>query len=177
MKSTKKHIIWNNDIGSLEDWKDGLEDADDLTDEELYQRAIELNNDYLEDEYENLIAATLDEPVVVFASLGLWYGRVESFVCLPFEDNVGVALRAIVQKCNGDPTIYVEDGDLWITDDHHDGDNYYRVRTWKTGTSARQRDELLRRYARGNEKNIEYMIEGLTDSIAPAIAKVYGWED
>jgi hypothetical protein len=172
--NTKKHIIWTDDIGDINDWRDGLEDAGDLTDEELYLRAIELNDSYLMDEIDNLSSAKLGEPIVAFGDLGLWWGRTNSYQTIYAED-IGEALLRITGNECATGTVYVDSrGDLIVEQKHHDGENIITLREWKPEVSEYRRKNLLKKVYYNTATRAD--ITRCTKALGPAIAKVYGWE-
>ena len=171
----KKHIIWNADLGNLEDWRDAFEDGDKLSDEELFERASELNAEYFYDETDyNLRNAEITEQVVVIGDLGFWYGRRSGYRCIT-TDNIGDAIKraAFPVDLSYDEVFVDELGDLRITQHHHDGTNYLTVRTWKPEATERQRDNLLHKLYMGTATRRD--ITRVTRRLGDDIAAVYGW--
>ena len=169
----KKFTIWSSDV-NLEDWRDDLlEEHPDYTDDELYELAYEINDEYLDDERVNLSAAKLSEPVIVIADLGLWDGRHVGYRCLSAE-NIGECLYANVRGMSS-PTWFVDElGDLRCREAHHDGVNYYLYRTWKSSASETQRENLLDKLYNGTATRRD--ITRVTEKLGDKIAAVYGWK-
>ena len=169
----KKFTIWSSDI-NLDDWRDDLlEEHPDADDEELYELACEINDEYLEDEIYNLRSAELTEPALVIADLGLWYGRRPAYLEIRNVSTVGDALQKVigVNHCS----IYINElGDLCCREAHHDGTNYQVIRTWKHNASATQRANLLEKIRKGTATRRD--ITRVTEKLGDKIARIYGWE-
>ena len=69
---------------------------------------------------------------------------------------------------------YVEDGDFHMEEAHHDGTNHFIFRAWKDGVTEDEKDEV-RNACYCASDDLLPLIEKYTDSLAPMIAKVYGW--
>ena len=70
----KKHIIWSSTI-NFEDWEDDLkENYPDLSEDELYDIAVETNDEYLNDERANL-NIKCEGSILLVADIGRWDGR------------------------------------------------------------------------------------------------------
>lgn len=169
----KKFTIWSSDV-NLEDWRDDLlEEHPDYTDDELYELACEINDEYLDDEIINLRSAETYEPILVIADLGLWYGRRPAYIELRNVSTIGDALQKVIGVNHCD--IYVDErGDLCCREAHHDGTNYQMLRTWKHNTSATQRENLLEKIRKGTATRRD--ITRVTEKLGDKIARVYGWE-
>ena len=169
----KKFTIWSSDI-NLDDWRDDLlEEHPDAGDDELYYLADELNNDYLEDEIYNLRNVELNEPALVIANLGLWYGRVSGYKCFDCCD-VGELVKRAYNGSGCEPTeIYVDElGDLCIRQAHHDGVNYLTLRIWKASASERQRENLLDKIYNGTATRRD--ITRVTEKLGDKVKEFYG---
>jgi len=169
----KKHLIWSSDV-NLEDWRDDLlEEYPDADDEELYELACEMNDEYLDDERYNLASIEIDEPIIIFADLGLWDGRVSGYRELIHGENVGACLYANVRGMSS-PEWYVDErGDLRCREAHHDGVNYYTYRVWKHNASTTQRENLLEKVYNGTATRRD--ITRVTEKLGDKIAQLYGW--
>ena len=76
MENETKHIIWQNYEIDPEDWYDEfIEQYPGLSENiNAWEYATQCNEEYLEDERTNL-DIELDHPIVIFADIGLWFGR------------------------------------------------------------------------------------------------------
>ena len=69
------HLIWSNYDIDYEDWREYMEEEfPNLSEDERYQKMLEINDGYLDDERMNL-NIQLSEPILLIADLGLWNGR------------------------------------------------------------------------------------------------------
>lgn len=173
MKS-EKHVIWSSYLGELENWRDAFEDGEDLSEEELYERAADLNAEYFFDETDyNLRNAEVYAPILVIADLGLWNGRRSGYkemIC----SNVGEAVRRACDLDLSSGEVYVDElGDLCITQPHHDGINYLLLREWKENATEAAKKNLRNKiyYGTATRKDITRCTRRLGDRIA----EVYGW--
>jgi len=155
-------IIWTNDIDFEKDWKDDLlEEYPDASEEELRDLAYEINEDYFNDEKINL-NKELHRPIVVFADLGLWYGRRSAYKFLK-----GTNLNNCLGGTCGDYiTWYTEDGELMCKDIHHDGTNYYTYRVLKPDITEYEFEEEYY-----DNKNA---VEEMTEPLGRYVEEIYG---
>jgi hypothetical protein len=172
--TTKKHIIWSSDI-NVDDWHDYLaecrEEDPDLTDDEIYARIVEQNDDYLEDEVTNLKLG-LDLFIIVIADLGLWDGRHCGYKTLPHGD----ICDCLQSECRDNSSIewYVDAHDnLRCREAHHDGVNYYLYRAYKPGLSFRQKCNFERKILNGTATQKD--ITRYTRRLGDYVNAVYGW--
>ena len=165
-----KHMIWSNDYDAIKAIANDLLALEELEEEEAWERANDLNDEYLGDERVNL-NIDVGYPIIVFANLGLWNGRHSAYKMLGSQN-----LRDCLNVCEGE---YVEwfvddDGDLKIRDTHHDGTNVYVFRALRGGLSDVQLDNFF--------DKLDY--EGITSAgvkrytrrLGDYAAKVYGWK-
>lgn len=174
-----KHLVWTSDIGDVNDWRDILEDDECVTDEELEDRAYELNCEYLFDEYENLSGAELPAGFIVLANLELWNGG--AYACRAYNrpTTIGDALRQTMdERCGDGPSaVYIDDnGDLRVKDAHHDGTNYYCIRAWRPGLTNDEKDACINAFVYTTLRD-RTRVEACTIPLGPACAEVYGWTD
>lgn len=169
---TKKYPIWSDDLGELEDWREAFEDGEDLSDDELYYRATELNFEFLNDERTRLRDIDLEQPAVIIADLDLWDGHRSAYRC-PLASTVGDLLYRSARSTKTDEWYINELGDLCCEEGHHDGVNHYLYRMWKPGTSDRQRMNLLTKIYLGTATRKD--ITRVTTRIGDKIAAYYGW--
>lgn len=163
METETKHVIWQNYEINEEDWFDDyIEQHPDVyeTDISVLEYATQCNEEYLEDERTNL-DIKLDHPIVIFADIGLWFGRRRGYRvigsnisdCLNFEKDCDYA------------EWYVEDGDLKSRQTHHDGTNLLVYRELLVDED--EFDELLYDDKFDPEKHCR--------KIGNKVSEVYGW--
>lgn len=162
----KTHLIWTA-FPNYDDWKKDLEyEYPDMDDDERWERMMEINSYYLDDERINL-SMNLGKPILVIANLGLWNGRHVGYK----EIKSGK-----VEDClwsDYDPVWYVDElGDLRCDDHHHDGCNHYLYRVWKD-VSEQQRENFLEKLLYGEVTRRD--ITRYTASVGKEVCKVYGW--
>lgn len=161
-----KHMIWSNDVDDIKAIAGELRsDNPDLTEDDAWSDAIDLNGDYLSDELANLKVEVGD--ILVIADLGLWNGRTKAHKTIrKYLSN------AYDVTCGDCITWYVEDGEMKIDDTHHDGTNHYLFRAWKDGVD---RDELIGLISAGHE-DVD-TLNKYTRPLGEDVRKVYGWTD
>jgi len=168
----QKHLIWSDYDLDYEDWRADLEEQyPELSEDERMALMYEINGDYLDDERTNL-NIQLDQPILVIADLGLWYGRrmgyreIESGNirdCLSSDRDIMYA------------TWYVDKlGDLRCSAVHHDGTNRLLYRTYKPGVRDSQIDLLKEKLYYGKATRAD--ITRITRRLGDEIGKVYGWD-
>ena len=78
MKQAREHLIWDSEI-NFEDWREDMEaEHPDWDEDDLFELAVDMNREYLEDERVNL-NIKLSAPILVVGDLGLWNGRVGGY--------------------------------------------------------------------------------------------------
>ena len=161
-----RHTIWSSEIDYENDWKEFMdEDYPELSDDEKYYAALDINGEYLNDEIDNL-DKELDNNIVVFANLGLWNGR-HAACKISKSSN----LNDIFNYCCGDyVTWYVEDEDVKCDDTHHDGTNHYIFRMLKPGLNEYDFDEVA-------EESFDLAMEKCTVPIGHYVQEIYGWKE
>jgi hypothetical protein len=170
----KKHIIWSYDYGSLEDWKEFIDEEiergnldEDCDEYEKIELVEEMNREYLDDEIENLNIPT-EGKILAIASLGLWHGRVSAYKILD-DNNINTILRhSTIEEIEW----YCDGYNIKATAHHHDGTNYYEYRELR---EDRNYQNLLDRLY-SNKPVSRKMINYYTKSIAPQVKAVYGWK-
>lgn len=175
-----EHIIWESDIHFdnptiRDDWTYGYKEMIGRDDEEIdindvYDWAVETNNDYLKDEMYNL-DIELRERVIAFAELNLWYGKHWGM------RTVGTNVHDILK--GGAPIAkWYSDGDnIRSVQEHHDGTNYILYRVLKDDDIYSM---LFKEYSKAQDSGasqaeIDKIISDYTYSLAPYVHKVYGW--
>ena len=165
----EKHVIWSNRDMNLDDWReDILDDEPTLSESELYERMIELNDEYLGDERMNL-DVQVGGDILAVADLGRWDGRVIGYKLIE-SGNIKDCLYTNCEYCEW----YVDrDGEFRCDESHHDGTNHIYYRKFREGVSEEQKEDLLADIYDHKAKQED--IDRLTDKLGEAIGKVYGW--
>ncbi len=156
----QRRIIWTNN--DYEEWCDAMKD--EITDEEItpeyYGFCCETN---LEDEMANL-NVEVDGYIVAFASLGLWYGRVNG------AKLVGTNVRDILYSNDDYVTWYCDVHNVKAEMIHHDGTNHVIYRVAKNKEFAEKLVNMI-----VNNGMTEEGFRRATRSLRPYVANVYGW--
>ena len=163
-------LIWSNHHIDYEDWREYMEsEFPELTEDERYDRMLEINDSYLDDERMNL-NIQLSEPIILIADLGLWNGRHNGYKVIK-SGNIADCLRLHHDYA----TFYVDRfGDLRCDDVHHDGTNHYLYRVFKNGTTDQQQDNLEEKILSGTATRSD--ITRVTKRLGDEIGRVYGWD-
>ena len=171
-------IIWSDDparMEDLEEYKKYLaEECPELleeSDDELYLRLAENNNNRLEDEKINL-DILLGHPIIAVASIGRWNGRVSGYKMIE-SGNIRDCLRSYVRGQSYSTFYVTPDGEFKQDESHHDGTNYITYRLLREGVTDNQLETLLNTIYQGTFS--QRQINRLTRKLGPDIAKVYGW--
>ena len=162
-----KRIIWQNLDVDADDYKDFLEEYyPEVTDEDEKQRLVwELNETYLEDEIMNL-DIQLENPIIVIADLGLWYGRRSGYRVIDSGN-----INEIFSEFNCEYQKWYADAyNVRFTGYHHDGANHYVYRMIK---NVDKLDLVLNKIYNGTLTKQD--MSRYTKSIRPEVAAVYGW--
>ena len=169
-----KHTIWSNGFEAIEELKEDIRQNYDQynlepdDEQAFWNLAYELSTEYLEDERVNL-DCVITTDIILFADLGLWDGRRKGYRFLPSNN-----LKDVLNVCCGDYIDwYVDDnGEMIITDCHHDGTNRYIVRAVRN-LSGKQIDNFYYKLNHGfTDKDMKHYTRRLGDYPA----KVYGWK-
>ena len=165
----RDHIIWSNYDLDYEDWRDDLKaEYPELTEAERYNKMLEINGDYLDDERANL-NIQLSQPILVIADLGLWNGRHSGYKVIQSGN-----IRDCLYSGNEYTTWYVDKrGDLRCDDVHHDGTNHYLYRVFRDNATDEQREDLCNKIYCGVASQAD--IDQVTRRLGDMIGKVYGW--
>lgn len=167
---TERHIIWSNMNLNFDDWKEDLQNEyPNLSEDELYCKMYDLNNEYLEDERVNL-NIQLNESIIIIADIGRWNGRFSGYKVID-SGNIKDCLYSDSDYANW----YVDKyGDLRSEQSHHDGTNYLLYRVFKDNVSDIQKENFLNKIYNGTVTRQD--ISRVTKRIGDDIAKVYGFE-
>lgn len=170
--------IWSNDA-TLYDFEESRQQVSDIecidiqdVDDDAVWRYI--NDDIcqtLGDEESNLDIPT--GRIVVFATLGLWHGKVCGSRILP-EQRLSAILHAACRDSE-EYTVYydTDDGEVKAKDVHHDGTNRYLFRELVSGISPDDEDAFLELVKSGAAKLED--VNRFTVSLGPRVEAVYGW--
>ena len=165
-----KDMIWSNGYDAIKEIADDLRcENPEMSEDEAWSCACELNDDYLSDERANLNVRIGD--LIVIADLGLWNGRRKAYKVIP---NATLADAISVAECDFIDW-YVEDGEMKIDDVHHDGTNHYLFRTWKDGIKEFHKGLTLHLIANGFDGKEDLDVD--TRPLGADVANVYGWEE
>lgn len=166
----EKRMIWSNRNLDLKDWRADIgENYPDISRDEMYDKMVELNASYLDDERVNLDIPCGDD-IIAIGDLGRWNGRFSGYKT--FESgNIKDCLYSECELCEW----YVDrEGEFRSTQSHHDGTNYIYYRKFREDASWDDRNNLLEDIYEGVAT--QEQIDRLTEKLGPAIAEVYGWE-
>lgn len=168
MRKTK-HMIWSNINLDVDDWKaDFLERDPNMSENEMYQEMVYLNDSNLEDRREDLDIG-LGKPILVIADLGLWHGRKPGYKFI-HSGNISDCFYDDAEFCEW----YVDGyGNMRGVAHHHDGTNHYLYRTIKDNISEERLDMLLDDIVKGRATSEK--ISATTESVGKYVANVYGW--
>ena len=188
----QKNVIWSNRqdyIDSIyselvtngsEFWDEWFErngdDYDDMNDaytaleNDAYDEAVRLCEDYLDDERANLNIDTHSD-IIAIADLGLWDGRRMGYKMIG-SSNIADCLYT--DRGMEDVEWYCDAYNFKARMWHHDGVNEILYRARKDGISEMQWDDFLYKIYSG--KMTKQDIHRYTRSLQPDIAKVYGWK-
>ena len=168
----KEHTIWESaSFLKIEDWRDDIiSEHPELADneEKIYEKMVDINDFYLEDERINL-NIKLPLPILVIADLGLWNGRHTGY-----KEINSCNIQDCLYSENPENRWYVDsDGEFRCESKHHDGTNYYWYRTWRRNISENKKEEIKLKLYEGTATEQE--IKNVTATVGSYIAKVYGW--
>ena len=167
------HTIWQNidlDVDSLvapflEEFPDP-----DISDDEKFRIASDINDGYLEDERQNLDIYVESGLIICIANLGFWDGRRMGYRMIE-SGNIADCLDLF--GCDY-ARFYVDGrGQLRARAYHHDGVHHLLFREVKPGISQGRLDGLCEKIMNqcANNKHIA----NCTRKLGPYIQKVYGW--
>lgn len=162
-----KHLVWGNMNLNLDDWEDGCEDWENMSEDEKWELIYESNNESLEDERINL-DIQLNNPILVIADLGLWDGRKQGYKIIESGN-----IKDILYSENDYVEWYGDGYNIKATMCHHDGTNYCLYREIKNMDNI---DSFLNKIYQG-EIITNSQLNYYTKSIFPEVAKVYGWKN
>jgi hypothetical protein len=168
----KKHIIWSSTI-NFEDWEDDLKEKyPNLSEDKLYDIAVETNDEYLNDERANL-NIKCEGSILLVGDIGRWDGRSTGYRVIE-SGNIADCLESQLRGIS-DLDIYLDErGDLRADETHHDGTNHYLFRSFKPSATQQQIENLKDKIYCGNATRAD--IVRLTDRLGDKIAAVHGWD-
>lgn len=169
-KTIDRHVVWGDIDLDIEDWRDDLEaEYPGISEDDLYQKMHEINQEYLDDERVNL-NIQLSQPIIVIGDLGRWNGRVQGYKMID-SGNIKDCLYS-----DTDMTEWYVDryGDLRADAIHHDGTNHYLYRVFKDGVTEAQIERLQDKIYFGKATRAD--ITRVTKRLGDEIGKVYGWD-
>lgn len=167
-----KNMIWSSD--DLYAIQDALVEDEGISEEEAWDMACEDLAANLEDEVCNLKDVG-NGHLVATGTLVRWNGSGQAYKMLK-SGNAGKAITEVMGSFDGDNSfnVYVEDGDLFISQLGHDNPtnpSVFRIRAVKQPlTEDMDRDEDAIYGASPEE------IDARTEKLGRKIAEVYGWD-
>lgn len=164
-----KHIIWSDRYDEIDQIADDLKtepDFQDYSESELYDIAVDLNCQYLDDERTNLNVKVPTE-IVALGDIGLWNRRVRGYKL------VGDRISDCLYSSATETTWYCDKYNFKAIEHHHDGSNYVTYRERRTNISESSWDHFLTKLYYGTASDRD--IRRYTISLNPRIRKVYGF--
>lgn len=150
-----------------ENWRGDLEsEYPDLSEAERVGIMYETNGLYLEDERLNL-DIQLSRPILVYADLGLWNGRVKGFSMI----ESGNIRDCLYSNCDYSEWFLDRLGDFRCLGIHHDGQNSYLYRAVKENTTESQLWRLQAKIYDGTATRAD--LTRATRRLGDEIARVY----
>lgn len=170
----KEHIIWSNYLSDLnfDDWRDNLtEYYPELDESELEAKMYETNDSYLDDQRVYLRNIVFDLPIIVIAEICRWNGNVTGYNTI----ESGKVADCLYTNCVCAKWYVDGNNDFRCDCSHHDGDNHYLYRTFKTSLDENEIEEFKDKIY--DNTFTQEDVEKYTDSVGVAIREVYGWKD
>jgi hypothetical protein len=144
-------------------------DDDPLTDDAIWQQAVEDNEQWFDDERMNL-DVILPGKVIAIINAGLWNGRRSGYIIC--DDN----LNEVLTQGNHDFIRVYSDGyNIQKTSMHHDGTNYITFRMIRPEMSEWDGSSVLTNALYFGKPVSARMLRRYTTSLLPYVKKVYGW--
>lgn len=163
----RKMTIWSSEI-DIDEWRESLlSENPDITEDELYLIADEINGDYLDDE-RDMLSDLKGEPIIIIGDLGFWFGRRNGYKMIP---------SGSVADCLYSEEDFVE----WYVDEHdefrarvadHDGSSGYLYRRLKENLSPRQIENFQDKILKGQADS--KVLARYSRKIGKEILSVYG---
>ena len=174
----KKYVIWNSDAVDEEFVKSERAELEfeypDQTDDWWWEFAEETNQDYLGDAQMNLSGIEFPKEIIIFAELGLWYGRRQAYR-RTHTNRVSDVLKTGYLREQSEIEYWVDAyGNLRAEESHHDGTNTYLFRVFKDSVSEETEQFILNKAACGSLTKDD--ITRYTRRVGKEIADVYGWK-
>lgn len=152
-----------------EGWRNELEsEYPEMTERARMELMYELNGSYLDDERMNL-NIQLSTPILVYADLGLWNGRVKGFQMI----ESGNLRDCLYSSCDYNEWFVDKVGYFCCTAVHHDGRNHYLYRGVKENATESQLWRLQAKIYDGTATRAD--ITRVTRRLGDEIAQVYGF--
>jgi hypothetical protein len=161
----KRNIIWNNDVCEMEksirECPSDFFEAEDVSDEDVWEMAYSEIERNLDDEESNL-SIKVPGTIIMTGSLQRWDGSRNAYKELK-TNNIGKAIREAVMSFDGDNSfeIYEEDGKLMLSQTGHDNPCNPSIFEFK------RIDEAVLEETDNVEKE--------SYSIGSLVSEVYGW--
>lgn len=174
----KRYVIWNSDAVDEEFVRFERAEMEfeypDQTDDWWWEFAEETNQSYLDDEQMNLSGIEFPKEIIIFAELGLWDGRKQTY-CRTRTKRVSDVLKTGYLRGQSNIKYWVDAyGNLRAEESHHDGTNTYLFRVFKDSVSLGTELFILDKATRGTLTKDD--ITRYTRRVGKEIADVYGWK-
>lgn len=165
----EKRKIWSYDIGDPENWREAWEDGEELDENELKERAEDLNADYLDDERTNL-NVYLSESIIAIGRIGRWNGTFDGYKII---ESCALS-ECLYSECDLNEWFVDEEGDFCHIGIHHDGHNYTTYRLFRKGITEDEVDEFTQLILDGKADG--EAIDKYTRRLGDYIADIYGFD-
>lgn len=160
-------LVWSSDV-DVEDWREDLTaEYPDMSEDELYREACEINYSYLEDERRNLSCLT-GEPIIVIGDLGFWFGRRNGYKMV----QSGAVSDLLYSEKDFAEWYVDEKGEFRANVADHDGSSSYLYRRLRSGLSEKQIQNFESKILQG--KADTKVLNRYTTKVGMEILHVYG---
>lgn len=155
MISTEERTIWTSDVYDEDYFAELQENYPDLSEDDIWQIAIDGNNDVLDEIKANLSDIYYPNQIIIIGNIGRWDGPVNGIKTL--DGNLSDCFQSFVQG-DSEITFTYKAKDLYATEKHHDGTNYYRFRAFRDNITETQKDNFIHKVCTGTvtEHDIVY---------------------
>lgn len=177
---TNNHIIWSNYNLDLKDWIEDIKerldecgvDYSDWDEDMFYQKMVEVNDLYLDDERCNLNIPT-EGKIIIIAKLGLWNCSPNAYKLVPDNSHNISSCLCFEKDCDYAEWWVDSHNNLRSRQSHHDGTHQLLYREFKPNLSVKQQDNFCNKILQ--QKVTSKDITKYTCSIGKHVRNVYGW--
>ena len=167
-----RHIIWSDINIDFASWTEGLRaEYPQLSEDALYEKAINLNNNELKD-VRSKLDIKLDQPIIMISNIAVGDSRTLSYNLLNSGNikDCFYGYRTSVEKSEWFLDI---NGDLRHIEIHGNGKDYNLYRVFKENISRSEIDDFREKIYTCQVTRKD--IDKVTDRLGDKIAEVYGW--